>query len=33
MTDWNFDEDLGGTFAEDVPLEQRLAATEDDTED
>jgi hypothetical protein len=29
MTVWNFDEDLGGTFALDVPMDDRLEATED----
>lgn len=34
MTPWDFDEELGGTFAEDVPLEERLAAvTPADDED
>lgn len=29
-TAFDFDETLGGTFAMDVPLDERLAAEEDD---
>lgn len=30
---WNFDEELGGTFALDVDLEERLRALDQSTED
>lgn len=33
MSDWHFDEILGGTFAEAVPLEERLAAADADDEE
>lgn len=29
MTEWHFDEEIGGTFALDAPLDERLGALDD----